>query len=152
MAVLPVERVRHPETLGERTPVEITFSVEEYIRGSGPKPLGVYQPAAQITYKDERITAILTSGTSCGRQVAVGERFIVMLQDIDGEMLLSSGKLGGENESSYLESIRNMVSEPVVFPDTGTGPDDADSSHLPLAAATGLAFASGALLLGRRWR
>jgi hypothetical protein len=44
MAALPPESVEHPETLvGGRIPTEIKFNVSEYIKGSGPPTVLVYQ-------------------------------------------------------------------------------------------------------------
>src|SRR3972149_6738427 len=50
MVVLPPESVEHPQDLGDRTPVEIKFSVEEYLKGSGSAELLIYQPAVEISY------------------------------------------------------------------------------------------------------
>jgi hypothetical protein len=156
MTTLPREVIEDDEVLG--TPVEVTFAVEEYIKGSGPNPLKLIQPAVQIVYEDSgRITGFWTSGTSCGRPVNVGERFVVLLGSDELGMFLGSGPLDEQHGPESLDFIRGVVAQQAAvtaFPDTGSGADVTRSSPLPIAiaAALGGALASGALLAGRRLR
>ncbi len=159
MAVLSADAVEHPEALGDRTPVQITFSVDQYLKGSGPNPLQLYQPAAQISYDGGQITGILTSGTSCGALISTGDRYVVLLQQSGYEMLAGSSKLGSDDENNFiLGEIAKVLSEPGALPVVGTGPglqhSDSPAAQLPLVllAVGGVTLASGALLLGRRLR
>jgi hypothetical protein len=160
MTALPREAVADDEALGDRTPVEITFAVEEYIKGSGPNPLRIIQPAAQILYDNGRITGLWTSGTSCGRPVNVGERFVVLLGYDDLGMFSGSGPLDEQYGVQSIDEIRRVVAEqsappPTItqFPDTGSR-SAARSAPMTyaIAGALGIALACGALLLGRRLR
>lgn len=153
MLVLPPESVEHPEVLGGRTPTEIKFAVEEYLKGAGPETLLIFQPAVDITNEGGRITAIVDSRV-CGSLISLGDPYVVLGNRSDPlryEMIAGSGALS--DRQFVLDTIHEVLSEPAILPPLGTGPPPRDESSMtPLIAAAiaGFAFASGVLLLGRR--
>ena len=153
--VLPAESVTHPEELGDRTPVEIHFSVSDYIKGSGPEVLLVYQPAVEIGHEGERISRILDSRANCGSGMVLDDQCVLLLARHDSARYEITTPFGCTAEAEYTALIGQLVDEQstseateptiVSLGDVGTGPTRSGSEFPWLLAA--LAGTGAAMLL-----
>ena len=166
--VLPTESVTQGEELGDRIPVEIDFSVSDYIKGSGPEVLLLYQPAVEIGHEGERISRILDGRTDCGSAMVLYDQCVLLLARSDSARYQKTTPFGCSADQSDVASradlIRQLVDEQstseatepaiVSLGDVGTGPTRSGSGFLWLLAAlagTGAAMVlTGAALIARR--
>jgi hypothetical protein len=146
-------------------PAEISVQVEEYIKGTGPATLAVYQRSTSVTVSPGPVVDVRPhSSGMCGTfdQMAVVSLLFLYRE---GDRLHDGGVCGGsvqitEYNASYvagrIEQIRHItrdqLAQPSALPPLGTGPpprDGPSNAALVIAAVAGVALASGALLLGR---
>ena len=166
--VLPTESVTQGEELGDRIPVEIDFSVSDYIKGSGPEVLLLYQPAVEIGHEGERISRILDGRTDCGSAMVLDDQCVLLLARSDSARYQKTTPFGCSADQSDVarraDLIRQLVDEQstseatepaiVSLGDVGTGPTRSGSGFLWLLAAlagSGAAMVlTGAALVARR--
>lgn len=158
MLVLPPESVAHPDSLFGKTPVEIKFSSVEYLKGSGPSDLLVFQPAAQIAYNDGQIVSILDNEL-CGQTFTRGDDYILLLTKVDTlrySMDTAGNRPADPDTMAFFVSLIAEVDAEQVggLPPAGSGPTHHSAPVLPLIAASALAgiglAANAAFALRRR--
>ena len=155
---------------GSSGPVEITFSVDEYLSGSGPQELPIIQTSAVVFQVNEAGHIQSIYGTSCDIFGAVGDRYVLVPgRDEQGRYTvgacgISTKILTNSDEAAIVQRYRAALQEPTatslpptapfVLPPSGTGSDESSGIFWPLvgAAAAGALLASTALVSSRARR
>ncbi len=144
-------------------PAAIDIVVHEYLKGTGPASLTVYESGTTITVSPElQVDPSPRSGAMCGTFDNLTARYLLFLYRAP-EGLVSGGVCGGSTAiteyngaADYVARVREAVAAgPIVLPPTGFRPSRHDNLPLiPLATASALACiglaANAAFALRRR--
>jgi hypothetical protein len=142
----------------EGPPAAIDIVVHEYVKGTGPASLTVYESGTTIT---GQIEARPRSSAACGTFDDLTARYLLFLYRTP-EGLVSGGACGGSTAitqyngaEDYVARVREAVAAgPIVFPPTGSGPPSHGVPIVPLVAASAIAafalVANAVVVLRRR--
>lgn len=155
--VLPPDSVPDSQDLFGYTPVEYKVAVDEYLKGSGPMTVLVFQLAQNIAQDSERISSVDSPHTDCGyTTITLGDHEVFLLRRADELRYRAQvRKFADEREvESYIADIRAAVARQTGLPPTGSGPSHSGPPIVPLAAASALAgvalLANAAFAVRRR--
>jgi len=128
-------------------PAAIDIVVHEYVKGTGPASLAVYESRTTIAVSPElQVEASPRSSAACGTFDDLTARYLLFLYRTP-EGLVSRGVCGGSTAiteyngaEDYVARVRETVAAgPIVLPNDGSGPPSHGAPIVPLAAASAIA-------------
>ena len=142
----------------EEHKTDVVLQVDEYLKGSGPSTVTIFEPGLTFHFNDEG--ELLTGFSSCATfgQGSEGKRYILFLAG-EVDSLISPGLCSGSGivDEEHLQDVK-AITGPGTLPPAGSAPPDEQAGagvpRLPIVIASSVGAAAlaaaSALLLRRR--